>query len=141
MAEGLFRALAGDRLDVHSAGLEPKGVHPLAIRAMDEIGLDIRGQRSEVLDAYRDGREIDHLITVCDNAAERCPAAWPGVGERLHWPVDDPAAVEGSEEVRLEAFRHARDELRGRIEAWLAAMSRAGASGRDDQPAEGRSQA
>jgi arsenate reductase len=73
----------------------------------------------EVLGSLR----VDHLITVCDDAARRCPSRWPGLDARIHWPIPDPAAVEGTEEERLTAFRAARDRLRARIEAWLAQAS------------------
>ncbi|HEY8414822.1 MAG TPA: arsenate reductase ArsC [Thermaerobacter sp.] len=118
MAEGLARTLLGDGWEVHSAGLEPKGVHPLAVRAMDELGIDIRGQRSKAIDPAL-LRQMDLVITLCDDAAERCPATPPGV-RRLHWSLPDPAAVTGSEEERLAAFRRVRDALAARIRAELA---------------------
>lgn len=117
MAEGLARFLLGDGWEVHSAGLEPKGVHPLAVRVMDEIGIDIRGQRSKAIDPAL-LRQVDLVITLCDDAAERCPVTPPGV-RRLHWSFPDPAAVTGSEEERLAAFRRVRDALAERIRAEL----------------------
>ncbi len=121
MAEALLRSLGGDRFEAYSAGVEPKGLHPLAIQAMDEVGIDIRGQRSKGLGAYLGRLYVHQLITVCDDAAARCPTAWPNLNHREHWSVADPARAEGAETPRLEAFRAARDELRARIEAWLAA--------------------
>jgi arsenate reductase len=135
MAEGLLRSLGGERFEAHSAGLEPKDLHPLAIRAMDEIGIDIRGQRSKDVGEYLGRLAVHHLITVCENASQRCPTSWPGLGERIHWPIDDPAAVEGSEAERLAAFRRARDDLRQRLAAWLASTAAGGRPGGPARPA------
>jgi arsenate reductase (thioredoxin) len=117
MAEGLLRHLAGNRFEVMSAGTEAAHVRPLAVRAMDEVGIDISGQESKTLDRYV--REpFDYVITVCDEANEACPF-FPGAAERLHWSLPDPAAVEGTEEKRLEVFRLMRDRLRDHIEGEL----------------------
>jgi arsenate reductase (thioredoxin) len=117
MAEGLLRHLAGNRFEVMSAGTEAAHVRPLAVRAMDEVGIDISGQESKTLDRYV--REpFDYVITVCDEANEACPF-FPGAAERLHWSLPDPAAVEGTEEERLEVFRLVRDRLRDHIEGEL----------------------
>ncbi len=117
MAEGLLRALGGGRVEVASAGSDPSRVHPLALRAMAERGLPIEGQRSK---HWRElaGREFDDVITVCDRAAESCPI-FPGPGRRTHWSLPDPAAAEGSEEERLRRFVEVRDDLEGRLAAWL----------------------
>jgi arsenate reductase len=118
MAEGLLRRLAGDRFEVASAGTEARGVNPLAVRAMAEIGVDLRGHTSKTLDHFL--REPwDYVITVCDNANESCPV-FPGRVTRLHWSFDDPSAAAGDDEQRLAVFRRVRDEIRARIEAWLA---------------------
>jgi arsenate reductase (thioredoxin) len=117
MAEGLLRDLAGDRFEVMSAGTEATRVRPLAIRAMEEIGLDISGQESKTLERYL-GEPFDYVVTVCDAANEACPF-FPGAKRRLHWSFEDPAAAEGSEEQRLEVFRRVRDEIKGRIEEEL----------------------
>jgi arsenate reductase (thioredoxin) len=117
MAEGLLRHLAGNRFEVMSAGTEAAHVRPLAVRAMDEVGIDISGQESKTLDRYV--REpFDYVIMVCDEANEACPF-FPGAAERLHWSLPDPAAVEGTEEKRLEVFRLMRDRLRDHIEGEL----------------------
>lgn len=113
MAEGLLRHDAGDAFVVESAGLEPSFVRPEAIEAMREIGIDISGQRSKSLDKFI-GQPFDYVITVCDNANQNCPI-FPGAKRRIHWSVEDPAAVGGSEETRLQAFRGARDDLRERL--------------------------
>ncbi len=119
MAEGFLRALAGDRIEVASAGTEATRVHPLAIRAMDEVGIDLRGHSSKTLDRFL-AEPWDYVLTVCDSASERCPL-FPGRAERIHWSFEDPAAVQGSEEERLAAFRRVRDQIHARLRAWLEA--------------------
>jgi len=117
MAEGLLRHLAGDRFEAMSAGTEATHVRPLAIRAMEEVGIDISGQESKTLDGYL-GEPFDYVITVCDDANEACPF-FPGAKSRLHWSFEDPSKAEGSEEERLEVFLSVRDRIRGRIEVDL----------------------
>jgi arsenate reductase len=117
MAEGLLSDLAGDRFEVRSAGTEATHVRPLAIRAMDEIGIDISGQESKTLNRYL-GEPFDYVITVCDEANETCPF-FPGAKNRLHWSFEDPARATGSEEERLGVFRRTREAIRERIEQEL----------------------
>ena len=117
MAEGLLRHLAGDRFEVMSAGTEATHVRPLAVRAMDEVGIDISGQESKTLDRYV-GEPSDYVITVCEEANEACPF-FPSAAERLHWSLPDPAAAQGTEEERLEVFRSVRDLSRDYIEGEL----------------------
>jgi arsenate reductase len=117
MAEGLLRHLAGNHFEVMSAGTEATHVRPLAIRAMDELGIDISGQESKTLDRYL-GDTFDYVITVCDDANEACPV-FPGARRRLHWSFEDPAQATGSEEERLRVFRLVRDEIKERIEGEL----------------------
>jgi arsenate reductase (thioredoxin) len=117
MAEGLLRHLAGDRFEAFSAGTEATRVRPLAIRAMEEIGLDISGQESKTLHRYLN-EPFDCVITVCDDANEACPF-FPGAKNRLHWSFEDPSQATGSEEERLAVFRRVRDEIRERIEKEL----------------------
>ena len=117
MAEGLVRHLAGDRFEVMSAGTEATHVRPLAVRAMDEVGIDISGQESKTLDRYL-GEPFDYVITVCEEANEACPF-FPGAAERLHWSLPDSAAAQGTEEQRLEVFQSVRDLLRDYIEGEL----------------------
>lgn len=124
MAEAWLRVLGGERFEAASAGTEPTVLHPLAVRAMAEVGIDLSGHRAKGLDAV--GLEgWDDVITVCDAAAGRCPA-FPGRARRLHWSVPDPAAVAGPEAQRLAAFRRAREELGSRVRAWLAAPDATG---------------
>jgi arsenate reductase len=118
MAEGLLRALAPDRFEVASAGTEATRVHPLAIRAMDELGIDLGGHTSKTLDRFL-AEPWDYVITVCDTANERCPV-FPGAVMRLHWGFDDPSAARGTEEERLAEFRRVRDAIATRLRSWLA---------------------
>jgi arsenate reductase (thioredoxin) len=117
MAEGLLRDLAGDRFEVFSAGTEATHVRPLAIRTMEEIGVDISRQESKTLDRYLD-QPFDYVITVCDDANEACPYL-PGAMSRLHWSFEDPSKAEGSEEERLEVFRSVRERIKDRMQAEL----------------------
>ena len=117
MAEGLLRHLAGNHFEVMSAGTEATHVRPLAIRAMNELGIDISGQESKTLDGYL-ADTFDYVITVCDDANEACPV-FPGAKRRLHWSFEDPAQARGSEEERLRVFQSVRDEIRERIEGDL----------------------
>jgi len=110
MAEGLLRHDAGDRFEVESAGTKPSRVRPEAIAVMKELGIDISSHRSKSVDEFRD-QSFDYVLTVCDNANESCPI-YPGHANRFHHSFEDPAAVDGSEEQRLAAFRLVRDELR-----------------------------
>jgi arsenate reductase len=118
MAEGLLRALASDRFDVASAGTEASRVHPLAIRAMDELGIDLRGHSSKTVDRLL-AEPWDYVITVCDSANERCPL-FPGRTTRLHWSFEDPSAATGNEAERLAVFRRVRDAIAARLRGWVA---------------------
>ena len=118
MAEGLLRAMAADRFDVASAGTEATRVHPLAIRAMDELGIDLRGHSSKSVDRLV-AEPWDVGITVCDAANERCPV-FPGRTIRLHWSFEDPSVAVGSEEERLAVFRRVRDAIAARLRGWVA---------------------
>ena len=117
MGEGLFRHEGGDRYEVFSAGTRPTHVRPEAIAAMREIGIDISRHRSKSIDEFAD-QSFDYVITVCDNARDDCPI-FPGGTRRLHWSLDDPAIVQGTEEERMAAFRRIRDRLRDRVKAFL----------------------
>lgn len=116
MAEAIARQLAGDRLVVQSAGSAPSRVHPFAVRALAEIGIDLSRARSKSVDEI-DRDSVDTVITLC--AEEVCPV-WLGDARRLHWPLSDPAGPAESEAAGLARFRAVRDELRRRLSAWLA---------------------
>jgi arsenate reductase len=113
MAEGLLRALRGELYDVYSAGTAPTGVHPGAVQAMAEIGIDIRGHHAKGLDAFRDV-VFDEVVTVCDHAKETCPVV-PGGGVRRHQGFADPSVAKGTEAEVLAVFRRVRDEIRNWI--------------------------
>lgn len=117
LAEGVLRAAAGDILDVQSAGSKPAGyVHPLAIRVMNEIGVDISGHRSKSWNEFISA-PVETVITVCGAADQMCPI-FPGQVNRHHWPFDDPAHATGTEEEKLVVFRRVREEIRRRFEAY-----------------------
>jgi len=117
MAEGILRAAAGNHFRVASAGSKPSGyVHPLAIRVLSEIGIDISAHTSKHMDEFL-GQDVETVITVCGNADQVCPR-YPGQVNHHHWPFDDPAHAVGSEEERLEVFRRVRDEIRRVFEAY-----------------------
>ena len=119
LAEGFLRAAAGDILDVQSAGSKPAGyVHPLAIRVMQEVGIDISHHRSKHLNEFL-GQKIETVITVCGNADQACPL-FPGQVNRYHWGFLDPAHAQGSEIEILQIFRQVRDEIRRVFEAYAA---------------------
>lgn len=117
MAEALLRERAGDRFETFSAGVAPQVISPLTIEVMGEIGIDISGQRAKSVDEFV-GQEFHYVITVCDSARQTCPA-FPGRGKRLHWSISDPVEDEGRNEVAIDAFRAARDELQRRIEEFV----------------------
>ena len=117
MAEGLLRREAGPSRQVFSAGTKPTRVRPEAIAVMREAGIDISGHHSKSVEEFL-GQDFDYVITVCDNARETCPV-FPARTRRIHWSIEDPAAVEGGGEERLDAFRHARDELEQRLRAFV----------------------
>jgi arsenate reductase (thioredoxin) len=119
MAEGYLRRAAGDRFEAMSAGIEPKGLNPLAVEAMREIGIDISGQQSKAVMSLL-GQHIPYVITVCDDARERCPI-FPRTYKFLHWSFDDPAAAEGTHDQQLAVFRRVRDEIIQHIDRELIA--------------------
>lgn len=122
MAEGLLRHLAGDRFEVESAGVEPSFVRPQAIAAMQEVGIDISGQRSKSVEEFSH-QEFAYVITVCDNARERCPI-FPAKSVRLHWSFDDPAEAVGDAEAQLAVFRRVRDEIESRLREFVEEASK-----------------
>ncbi|MDB6121324.1 MAG: protein tyrosine phosphatase [Pedosphaera sp.] len=122
IAEGILRKTAGAVVDVQSAGSKPSGyVHPLAIKVMAEIGIDISQHRSKPLTEFLE-RKVETVITVCGNADQACPI-FPGQVNRHHWPFYDPAHAEGTEEEKLRVFRQVRDEMRRVFEAYGAGRS------------------
>ena len=121
MAEGLLNHLGSGRWKAQSGGIFPSYVHPLAIKAMEEIKIDISQQTSKSMDQFVNGK-FDYIITLCDEAAKSCPA-FGGQGKRLHWPFEDPAGAIGTVEKRLAVFRRVRDGIKRKLEEFLKSES------------------
>ena len=121
MAEGLLRHHAGDRFEAYSAGLDPTNeIHPCAIEAMNEVGIDISGQSPKGLQEYMGKQTFNYLIIVCARAEERCPKTFPGVGTTFAWIFEDPRRDEDLPyDSILERFRHVRDQIELRMRDWL----------------------
>lgn len=134
MAEGILRAAAGDLIEVQSAGSKPAGyVHPLSIRVLAEIGIDISTHTSKHMNDFLD-REIATVITVCGNADQACPM-YPGRPDRHHWGFDDPAHARGDEAAVLAEFRRVRDEIKKVFGAYAAGLREGRAADRRATPA------
>jgi len=117
MAEGFLRHLAGDKFEVYSAGVNPTLVNPLAIKVMDEAGIDILAQKSKSVMEFI-GQKFDYVITVCDNARKTCPV-FPGRYQKIHWDLEDPAQASGTEEEKLIIFRKIRNQIKENIITFL----------------------
>lgn len=123
MAEAFLRFYAGDRFEVHSAGLDPKGIHPKTIEAMAAIDIDISEQRSSSVKEYLAQSLFAYIITVCAHAEENCPRVFLNQAKNhLHWNFEDPAAFEGSEEATFSKFAEVRDQIQDRIRNWLVEL-------------------
>jgi arsenate reductase (thioredoxin) len=120
MAEAYLNNLAGDKFAAESAGIEPGILNPYAVKVMEEVGIDLsKNETKSVFDLYRKGSVFAYVIAVCDAAnAQKCPI-FPGVTERLQWSFPDPAAVQGTDEEKLQGTRRIRDDIRARIEEWI----------------------
>ena len=119
MAEALLRSYAGERFEVFSAGLEPRGINPLTIQVMEEIGLDLSGHTSKDLYTFIGKTSFDYMITVCGRAEKSCPI-FPGMGTRLHWDIEDPSKFVGTPAEKIAKFRDARERLDQKIRLWLS---------------------
>ena len=127
IAEAFLRKYHGDRFAVASAGTQPKPqVHPLAVRVMNEIGIDISDQRPKDVNEFLGTRPVRHVLIVCDKANQSCPRIRPGTFSRTFMPFDDPAAATGSDADRLNTFRRVRDEISAAMGNWAP-----GPTGRD----------
>jgi arsenate reductase len=122
MAEAFLRKYGDDRFEAYSAGLEPKDINPYTARVMEEVGLSLDGQTSKSLTEYMGKVHFGYMITVCADAEEKCPSVFPGMGQRLHWGFEDPAAFVGSEEETLSKFREIRDQIDERTRGWVAEL-------------------
>ena len=119
MAEAFFKKYGGDKFEAHSAGLEPKAIHPYTQQVMQEIGIPLTDQYSKSFREYMGKVLFAYLITVCAEAEKKCPTTFPGVGQRLHWPFDDPGVFEGSHDEKLAKFREVRDKIEQKIKEWV----------------------
>ena len=120
MAEGFLRELAGDRFEAFSAGVSPTEINPLAIKVMGEAGIDIGAQVSQSPDDFTN-EQFDYVITVCDNARQRCPV-YPGEHGSIHWDLEDPTNIDGTEEEKLVVFREARDKIKNNVIQFLSSL-------------------
>ena len=120
MAEGFLHKYAPERFKAHSAGLEPKPLHPLTVKVMEEVGVDMSGHKSKGFETYLGKMLFQYLITVCDEAEKNCPTTWPGVTNRLHWYFEDPAAFIGTEQEKLAKFRQVRDQINQKVKDWVS---------------------
>ncbi|MBN1313874.1 MAG: arsenate reductase ArsC [Anaerolineales bacterium] len=126
MAEAFLRHYDNDRFEAHSAGLEPQIINPFTIQVMQEAGISMEGQFAKPLSDYLGKVHFGYLITVCSDADEKCPSVFPGLGQRLHWSYEDPAAFNGTDDEKMEKFRQVRDQIDRQIKKWL-----------EEQPASG----
>ena len=124
MAEAFLNDIASDKIFAESAGLEPQPVNPLVVEVMAEIGHDLSRVKSDsVFDFFKQGRLYDYVITLCDETVgKQCPV-FPGITRRLHWPFDDPGQLLGTGDEKLAALRRIRDQIRGKIQAWIKTVS------------------
>jgi arsenate reductase len=118
MAEAMLRKHGGDRFEVYSAGLEPSVINTFTVKVLNEVGIDTSAQYSKPLSTFMGKMDFDYLITVCSNANEKCPF-FPGMGKRLHWPFEDPAAMTGSDTKKNMKFREVKDQIEEKIKTWL----------------------
>ena len=120
MAEAFLKQLAGDRFEVESAGLEPGKLNPVVVEAMKEVGLDISQNKTKsVFDFFKQGKQYDYVVTVCDESQSGACPVFPGKGERLHWGFADPSSFQGSREDRIAKTRKVRDQIEAKIKDWL----------------------
>jgi arsenate reductase len=117
MAEAVLRRFGEGAFETYSAGTQPRGVHPLTIRALADVGIDISGARSKSVQAFV-GQRFDYVITVCDRAREACPV-FPGAADALHWDFDDPAEATGTEAARLLVFRGVLGQISTRMRTFM----------------------
>ena len=121
IAEGFFRSLGYNIIEVMSAGITAHGLNPLAIKTMSDIGIDISAHESDDVAKYLD-QSFDYVITVCENAEKNCPV-FPGKVERLHWPFEDPAIASGTKSEKLAVFAEIRDQIGRRVELFISKLS------------------
>lgn len=118
MAEAFLRKYGGEKFDAFSAGLEPSVINPLTVQVMEELGVDMSQHYAKGLDKFLFKEHFGYMITVCSRAEEKCPI-FPGMGVRLYWPLEDPAAFQGSPDEKLAKFRQVRDQIENAVKEWL----------------------
>jgi arsenate reductase len=123
MAEAFLKRRAAELFDAYSAGAKPTEIHPLTIRVMNEIGIELNGQHSKHLRQFLGKLPVRIAVFVCPRAEEKCPIVWPGALARLDWPFEDPAAHQGPDEERLQKFREVRDQIDRKVADWLRELS------------------
>jgi arsenate reductase len=123
MAEALLRKHGGPDFEVHSAGIEPRGINPLTIRTLEEAGLPTKGLSSKSVTEFL-GQRFDYVITVCDSARQVCPV-FPGSHQGFHWGYEDPAEATGTDEERMAVFRHVFTQLGLRVNEFVVIARRA----------------
>lgn len=119
MAEAFLREYGEDQYEAHSAGLKPKGIHPLTVKVMEEVGISLEGQSSKGVGEYLGKVHFPYVFTVCGHAEENCPSVFLTQGKHVHWGFEDPAAFEGSHQEKLDKFRGIRDQIKEKILNWL----------------------
>ncbi|VBB08888.1 low molecular weight phosphotyrosine protein phosphatase [Lucifera butyrica] len=119
MAEAFFKKYGSDIIEAYSAGLEPTAVNLYAIRVMEEVGIDISGERSKSFREFLGRVQFGYVIGVCKKAEKQCPVIFPGVRNCLSWPFEDPAAYDGTEEEKMERFRKVRDQIEEKVRTWV----------------------
>ena len=120
IGQAMLREMGGEAFEVYSAGTEPRAeVHPLAVRVMNEVGIDIAAHRPKGLKEFLGRLPVRYQIIVCSGADQSCPRVFPRLSERLYWPFDDPALFDGPPDATLTEFRRIRDEIKDRVVEWL----------------------
>ncbi len=122
MAEAFLKKHGGDRYAAYSAGTEPKGINPCTVLVMEEAGVSLGGHYSKHVKEYTGKIDFAYVITLCDEADKSCPAIFTGMGQRLHWPFEDPAAFVGSKDEKLAKFREVRDRIEQQIKTWVSEL-------------------
>lgn len=120
MAEAFLKEYGGDRFEVESAGLEPGKLNPIVVEAMKEAGIDIsRNKTKSVFDLYKQGKQYDYVVTVCDESQSGACPVFPGRGERFHWGFDDPSSFQGTHDEKLARTRKVRDKIKVTLDEWV----------------------
>ena len=123
MAEAFLKKLGGDRFEVESAGLEPGKLNPAVAEAMKEVGIDISQNKTKsVFDFFKQGKQYDYVVTVCDESQSGACPVFPGKGERLHWGFADPSGFQGTREDKLKQTREVRTQIETKIKDWLNSL-------------------